>query len=100
MFNFYCSLSKTKKIVFLVITFILSIPLGGIAGFFLGLVSTTFIPMCCDESGCHNCFEFRGMFGHEATGTIGLWAGMILFPLLYALLIAYWEIKKKKISKK
>ncbi len=99
MFKFYCGLSKTKKIFFLITTILLSILLGGFAGFFVGLVATTFIPMCCDSSGCHNCFEFHGMIGYEATGTIGLFAGLFLIPLAYVMLIIYWEVKKKKIRK-
>ena len=43
---------KSKKFKIL-----LSIPLGGFGGFFAGLVTTSFIPLCCGDSGCHNCFE-------------------------------------------
>ncbi|MGM0482558.1 MAG: hypothetical protein ACQEP6_01685 [Patescibacteria group bacterium] len=80
-------LSKTKKKVFLVAGFILSIPIGAFLGAFIGLVAVTFIPTCCTETGCHNCFEFNGMAGYEATAYIGFWLGLFIIPLLYILLI-------------
>jgi hypothetical protein len=93
MFEFYYKLSKGKKIFFLFTTILLSFPLGGIIGLMIGLVATTFIPMCCDNGGCHNCFEFNGMVGYEATGFIGFWSGLFLIPLLYIILIIYLEKK-------
>ena len=92
--NFLENLSKTKKIFFFVLIIILSIPAGGLAGGFLGLVSTTFIPQCCTESGCHNCFEFKGMVGYEATAFLGFWIGLVLFPIICGLIILYWARKK------
>jgi hypothetical protein len=94
MLKFYRNLSKLKKIFFLIGTIFLSFPIGGIAGFMIGLVATTFIPICCNGDGCHNCFEFNGMVGYEATGTIGFWAGLFLVPAAYILFIIYLEIKK------
>ncbi len=94
MVRLYRNLPKTKKTIFLIITIILSIPIGAVTGLMAGLIATTFIPICCDDGGCHNCFEFNGMIGYEATGTIGFWAGLFLVPLAYISLIIYMEIKK------
>ncbi len=95
MFNFLAKSSKTKKIFFSVLAVILSIPLGGLVGGFLGLVSTTFIPQCCTESGCHNCFQFKGMVGYEATAFLGFWIGLVLFPVICALIILYRARRNK-----
>lgn len=95
MLNFYRKLSKTKKVAFLALIFILSFPLGAIFGLMLGLVATTFIPICCDGGSCHNCFEFNGMVGYEATATIGFWSGLFLLPLLFVLTVLYLKVKGK-----
>jgi hypothetical protein len=94
MLKFYRNLSKTKKLSFLITTIFLSFPLGAVTGFIIGLMATTFIPICCDGDGCHNCFEFNGMIGYEATGTIGFWAGLFLIPVIYISLIIYLETRK------
>lgn len=94
MYKFYRELSKTKKIIFLLVTIPLSAPVGAVIGLMIGLVSTTFIPACCNDNGCHNCFEFNGLIGYEATGIIGFWAGLFLMPLIYISLIIYLELKK------
>ena len=93
MQKFYSNLTKTKKILFIVVTTILSIPIGAILGLFIGLVSITFVPMCCVESSCHSCFEFNGMIGYEATGPLGALIGLFLVPLTYILYIVYLEVK-------
>jgi hypothetical protein len=94
MLKFYRNLSKTKKIVFLIVTILLSIPVGAFTGFMVGLIATTFIPICANGDSFHNCFEFKGMVGYEATGTIGFWAGLVLIPAAYISLIIYLEVKK------
>ncbi len=94
MSNFEKKPSQTKKIFFYALVIVLSIPLGGVLGGFLGLVSTTFIPQCCNESGCHNCFEFKGMVGYEATAFLGFWIGLVLLPLICALVIFYRTRRK------
>lgn len=94
MLDFLKKSSKTKKVFFYILIIILSIPVGGVLGGFLGLMATTFIPQCCTESGCHNCFEFRGMVGYEATAFLGFWIGLVLFPLVCALVILFWSRKK------
>ena len=94
MYNFYNSLSRRKKIIILLITIPLSIPAGAIIGLFIGLISTTFIPACYNDNGCHNCFEFNGLIGYEATGIIGFWIGLFLIPLFYISLIVYLQLKK------
>ena len=95
MENFYNGLSGGKKVLFIGINILLSIPLGLIVGLMLGLMSTTFVPMCDNSTGGgHNCFEFNGMVGAEALGYIGLWAGAILIPLAYIALLIRWETKK------
>ncbi len=83
MFQFYHKLSKPKKLLFLIVTIPLSALIGAIGGLFLGLIATTFIPMSCGDTGCHNSFELNGMVGYEATGFIGFWVGMILAPIFY-----------------
>lgn len=70
-----------------IVKFILLFPIGGIIGLFIGLVTTTFIPQCCTENGCHNCFEFRGRVGYEATGLIGFWIGLVICPFIYLFFI-------------
>ena len=92
--NFIQKLSCIKKVFFSVLIIVLSVPVGGILGGFLGLVFTTFIPQCCDSSGCHNCFEFNGMVGYEATAYLGFWIGLVLFPLICSLIILYCICKK------
>lgn len=84
-----------KKIVIIIITIIISIPLGGVVGFILGLMSTTFIPSCCDDNGCHNCLEFRGLIGYEASAVIGFGIGLVLIPLIYISLLVYLKSKNK-----
>lgn len=95
MFDFFNNLSQTKKVLAYILAVVLSIPVGGVMGGFLGLVATTFIPQCCTDTGCHNCFEFQGMVGYEATGYLGFWLGLFVFPLIFALLILYWVWKKR-----
>ena len=94
MFKYYYNLSKKKKIIFLIITIILSIPVGAIIGLIIGLMSTTFIPACCNDGGCHNCFKIGERIGYEATGFIGFWSGLFLIPIAYISLIIYLELKK------
>ncbi len=94
MCKFYYNLSKTKKIILLLITIPLSIPLGAIIGLMIGLMLVTFIPACCSDDGCHNCFELNGMIGYEATGFIGFWIGLFLVPIMYISLIIYLELNK------
>ncbi len=86
-----------KKSFWLVAGFLLSIPVGGIIGAFIGLMTTTFIPMCCEDSGCHSCFDFYGRVGYEATGFLGFWIGLFVFPLLLISSILYikYVIKRK-----
>ncbi|MDZ7611656.1 MAG: hypothetical protein U5L10_02740 [Candidatus Moranbacteria bacterium] len=91
-------LSRAKKVFFFVSVIIFSIPAGGLLGGFLGLVSTTFIPQCCDDSGCCNCLEFNGMTGYEAAGYLGFWIGLVLFPLICSAAILYWTRKKNNKS--
>ena len=79
--------------LFLVVA--LSVPIGGIIGGFLGLIATTFIPQCCGPQGCHNCFEFNGLVGYEATAYLGFWGGLIIFPLVSVLIIVYLYLKGK-----
>jgi len=93
MFKFYRNLKRKNKIIFLIITIFLSFPIGAIIGLVTGLIATTFIPICCDD-GCRNCFEFNGMVGYEATGTIGFWAGLILIPAAYISFFIYMETRK------
>jgi hypothetical protein len=87
MFKFYRNLSRVKKII----TIFLSIPVGGIIGFIIGLIATTFIPLCCDDNGCHNCFQFKGLIGYEATSLVGFLIGLFLIPIIYILLIVHSE---------
>jgi len=89
MFEFYYNLSKAKKITVLLVGGVVFILTGGIVGLFLGLISTTFIPLCCQGGSCHNCFSFRGMVGYEATGFIGFWGGLILSLIIYFIFIIY-----------
>ena len=95
MFNFYFKSTKGKKFSILFLVVILSIPAGGIIGGFLGLIATTFIPQCCGPSGCHNCFEFNGLVGYEATAYLGFWGGLIIFPLALASAMIYFYLKGK-----
>jgi hypothetical protein len=69
----------------------LTIPLGAVLGVILGLIATTFIPVCCNSHGCHSCLEFNGMVGYEASAYIGLLLGAISAPVLYTLLLIYFN---------
>ncbi len=93
---FYKNFTKTQRIVFLIFTILLSIPLGGIGGGFIGLVLTTFIPMECGGGGCHNAFEWNGKIGYEATGSLGFWIGMIIVPIIYVIILIFLLGKKSK----
>ncbi|OGH88516.1 MAG: hypothetical protein A3J93_04610 [Candidatus Magasanikbacteria bacterium RIFOXYC2_FULL_42_28] len=94
MLQYYHNLSKKNKTIFLIVTILLSIPAGAIIGLIVGLISTTFIPMCCNDNGCHNCFVLGEKVGYEATGFIGFWIGLFLVPITYISLIIYLELKK------
>ncbi|MGM0438925.1 MAG: hypothetical protein ACQEP3_00600 [Patescibacteria group bacterium] len=87
MLKSFQDLSIIKKKILLIVGLVLSILLGSILGTFIGLVAVTFIPTCCSETGCHNCFEFRGMIGYEATAYIGFWSGFFVGPILYIILV-------------
>ncbi len=89
MFEFYRNLSKTKKVIILIVGGIGFVFAGGMLGLLLGLISTTFIPLCCQGGSCHNCFSFKGMIGYEATGFIGFWGGLILSLIIYFIFIIY-----------
>lgn len=87
---------QTRKTVLLALAIFLSFPVGGVLGGFLGLVSTTFIPQCCSDSGCRSCLEFQGMIGYEASAYLGFWIGLFLFPLIFVLVILYRKFKAGK----
>jgi len=89
MFEFYRNLSKIKKVIILIVGGIGFVFAGGMLGLLLGLISTTFIPLCCQGGSCHNCFSFKGMIGYEATGFIGFWGGLILSLIIYFIFIIY-----------
>jgi hypothetical protein len=89
------NLSKPKKVFVYILIIVLSLPVGGALGGFLGLVATTFVPQCCTDAGCHNCFQFKGMVGYEATGYLGFWSGLFLFPVICTLVIFYRSRKNK-----
>ena len=93
MLKWLQNLSKTKKLAFFISTITLSIPIGAAFGFFIGLVSITFIPSCCNDTGCQSCLEFNGLIGYEASGILGLWLGAILIPLIYISFIIYIYLK-------
>jgi hypothetical protein len=95
MFTFYKNLSKIKKIGLLFFLFIFSIPLGAFIGSFIGLISASFIPICCHELSCHSCLEFNGLFGYQASGLIGFFLGIYLFPISYITFIIYLKLKNK-----
>ena len=97
MLSFYQNLSRMKKIL-LALGLLLSIPIGGLLGLLIGLVAVSFIPICCNDAGCHNCFEFNGMVGYEATGYIGFWVGLLLGPLAYIFLISRFAKTEKSIN--
>jgi len=96
MLDSYYRLSKIQKIIFLVTTIPFSAIIGGISGFILGLMSITFVPTCCSDSGCHSCFEFLGLRGYEGTSALGFWIGVFLAVAVYVSFIIYFEIKKHK----
>lgn len=81
---------STKKKTLLLVGLILSIPVGALLGSFIGLIAVTFIPVCCDDTGCHNCFEFKEMVGYQATAYIGFWLGLFVGPILYILLVNWF----------
>ena len=83
-----------KKLLLGLLTIFLSIPVGGAFGFIVGLLSVNFIPMCCDNNGCHNCFEFNGLIGYEATAMLGFWIGLFLVPIISLSIIIYLALKK------
>jgi hypothetical protein len=83
------NLPQKRKVFLTVLSVFLSVPLGAVIGGFLGLVSVTFIPVCCNDAGCHNCFEFNGMIGYEATAFLGFWAGAIIGPILCVIFLIY-----------
>ncbi len=83
MLQFYSNLSKKKKIT----SIFLSLPIGGFIGFIIGLISTTFIPLCCHDNGCHSCLQFKGLVGYEAAAVIGFFTGLFLIPIIYIIII-------------
>lgn len=76
MKKFYNKLSKSNKIIFLVLTIPLVLVVGSIIGFTLGLYAINFIPDQCATEGvvttCQNPFVFMGMRGYEGTSFLGL----------------------------
>jgi len=94
MIKFYQKLKGWKKILFVTGTIFLSFPVGAVIGLIIGLMSITFVPMCCVENGCHSCVEFNGMVGYEATGPIGLLSGLFLIPMIYFAFLIYCDYKK------
>ncbi|HBB38179.1 MAG: hypothetical protein UV82_C0007G0068 [Candidatus Magasanikbacteria bacterium GW2011_GWD2_43_18] len=94
MKTWYRALSKNKKIIFLSTTIPLSIPTGGVIGFIMGLMSISFVPTCPTATGFQSCAVFHGLIGYEATGAIGFWIGLFLFPISYIFLLRYFEYKK------
>jgi len=95
MLDFNYNLSRAKRVLLLLIGGPPIILTGGILGSLLGLMVTTFIPICCEGGSCHNCFEFRGMVGYEATGFIGFWFGILLSSVGCVISIIYL-IKKQR----
>ncbi len=93
MFKSFSGLSRKKRILLIIASFLLIVPAGAVVGGFLGLIATTFVPLCCDESGCRSCLEFRGMVGYEAAGFIGFFLGAFSALVLYASFLVY---KNKK----
>ncbi|MBN1331636.1 hypothetical protein JW978_01990 [Candidatus Dojkabacteria bacterium] len=89
-------LSVRKKLIVLVASLPIISFIGAIIGLFIGLVSTTFIPMCCDEGGCHNCLEVGGMVGYEAAGVIGFVVGVVLLPIIFVVLLLLIDRRAKK----
>jgi len=85
----YRRASKTRKNVFLILTVLLSIPIGAAIGFMIGLMATTFIPQCCTDQGCHSCLQWNGLVGYQASGIIGVYVGAFLIPLLSVLFLIH-----------
>ena len=94
MKTWYRSLSKKKKIIFLSTSIPLSIPVGGVIGFIMGLMSISFVPTCPTATGFQSCAVFHGMIGYEATSAIGFWIGLFIFPISYIALLLFFEVKK------
>ncbi len=92
-FRFYRSLSGWKKYLFLAgFVFLLAVG-SALLGTVVGLLATTFIPMCDG----HSCLAFRGMYGYEAAAFIGFRVGLfVLFPVASSLI--FWVEKEKRVS--
>jgi SAM-dependent methyltransferase len=86
-------LSKKYRSIILICTIILSIPVGGIIGFIIGLISITFIPACCNDQGCHSCLSFNGLIGYEASSVLGFLIGIFVIPLFYTFFLIYLNSK-------
>ena len=91
MKQFYNKLSKQKKIIFLILTIPLSILIGGVIGFSMGMYAINFIPDQCVTEGistiCQNPFNFMGLIGWEGTSALGLIAGAIISVVLYMMIL-------------
>ena len=90
---FYKNLSERKKLLLLIGAIILSFPAGALIGALVGLVSTTFVPICCNDFGCQSCFEFNGLVGYEALALFGFYSGILVLPMISISLIIYLKTK-------
>jgi hypothetical protein len=98
MNNFYKKMTRTKKIIFLILTIPLSVLIGGIVGALVGMYAINFIPDQCVVEGaatvCQNPFEFLGLVGWEGTTMLGIILGVILTLTIYLIIILRPELKK------
>ncbi len=95
MHKFYSSLPKIAQNIFLVITFILVIFLGGFIGFLLGFHAINFFhPDPCIIDGaittCENWATSIGLDNYEVTSVLGLLSGSFLSLLVYMYFI-FWR---------
>ncbi|MDP4008711.1 MAG: hypothetical protein Q8P68_05975 [Candidatus Peregrinibacteria bacterium] len=98
MKQFYNKLSKSKKIIFLILKIQLFTLIGAIFGFILGLLAINFIPDQCVIEGistiCQNPFEFLGLIGWEGTSALGFMIGAAIGLLAYLWIFFRPESKK------
>ena len=98
MKRFYNKLSKSKKIIFLILTIPLFALVGAIAGFMFGMSAINFIPDQCVTEGistiCQNPFEFLGLIGWEGTSALGFMTGAVIGLLAYLWILFRSESKK------
>ena len=68
----------------------LSILVAAFVGLFLGLILSSFIPICCIDDNCRSCLKIFNIYGYQAAAYLGFCLGAIIGLVMFIL-----KIKKK-----